>query len=298
MPMLDRPWMTALEMQFAALAVVRRLTRTPGVPRSVTDAHVLRCLHRSATFSWSAETSSAIWLASKTIPVDTCFDRDLLTDGIRDAWWWLNGPLPLPMKHPKKHEDDFNEIDTAHICALLLSVDPQGFWTISCGRMSTRQVPYMIEFNQVRVGVSLLELSHPETRGYDPERMTAGPVRPRDLMLFRFVLGASAWLRQRIVTTASGHIERHRRKQLAREYDAPIPSDVKVIELRRAESSPHGSTTASDPVDWACRWIVNGHWRNQPYKDERRLIYINPYLKGPADRPLRVPSHTVYQVDR
>ena len=38
--------------------------------------------------------------------------------------------------------------------------------------------------------------------------------------------------------------------------------------------------------------------QKQPYKAEQKLIYIMPFVKGPADKPLRVPTHTVYQVSR
>lgn len=70
-----------------------------------------------------------------------------------------------------------------------------------------------------------------------------------------------------------------------------------MIQLRRTEAQPH-PTADGENVEWSCRWIVNGHWRNQPYKDERKLIYIMPYVKGPDDMPLKVPTHTVYQVSR
>ena len=51
-------------------------------------------------------------------------------------------------------------------------------------------------------------------------------------------------------------------------------------------------------VDWRFRWVVSGHWRKQAVKDGHRLTYINPYMKGPADRPLKLPTATVYDVNR
>ena len=55
----------------------------------------------------------------------------------------------------------------------------------------------------------------------------------------RVFLAGCAWLQQRIKVTSDGHIERHRRKQLARDHHAPLPGDVNIIELRRRESTPH-----------------------------------------------------------
>jgi hypothetical protein len=36
------------------------------------------------------------------------------------------------------------------------------------------------------------------------------------------------------------------------------------------------------------RWVVRGHWRNQPYGPERalrRLTWIEPHWKGPEGAP-------------
>lgn len=296
----DRPWMTALEMQFATLAVVRKLMKMPGVPASATDTHVLATLHRSAPFSWTSEITSAVWAASETIPETARFDRDLLPEGLSAAWWWLTWPIPMPMKFPaKRGEEDFNDLDWGHLCALLLSVDVDGFWTISCARMSTRNVPFVIETNRLASGLTLHDLVQPGGLQYDVLSKSEGPISARDIRLFRFVLGASVWLKQRIAVISDGHIERHRRKQLAREFDATLPSDVKVIQLRRAESAAR-TDTPGEPVEWSCRWVVSGHWRNQyhPSDGKHELQYILPYVKGPEDKPLRIPSHTVYAVNR
>jgi hypothetical protein len=296
--MTDRPWMTALEMQFGSLGVVRRLARLPDVPHSVTDAHVLRELAAASPFAWSSETTQAVWLASKSIPLSAQFDRDLLPDGLRSAFWWLDFALPIPPKNPENWQGEEDAgLDMKSICSLLISRDLNENWVISCGRMSDIGIPFMVEVNQLHHGCSLRDMTSPEALHLDTTYGTRSRVRDRDIELFRFVLAASVWLKQRIVTMGSGHIERHRRKQIVREYGI-VPSDVKVIQLRRHESEHHESPVNSRPVDWSCRWIVNGHWRNQPYKDKHELIYIMPYVKGPEDQPLKVPSHTVYAVNR
>lgn len=39
--------------------------------------------------------------------------------------------------------------------------------------------------------------------------------------------------------------------------------------------------------EYSHRFIVDGHWRNQPYGDGTiRRIYIAPFIKGPSDKPL------------
>jgi hypothetical protein len=294
-----RPWMTALEMQFSSLSDVRRIANMADVPKSVTDYHVLRDLARSTPFSWSRDVTSAVWMASKTIPGDACFDVDLLPDGLSHAFWWLEWPLPLPMKHPENwNDEDESDIDLSKICCLLISREGEG-WIISCGRMSTLGYPLMIEVNRVVSRASLGEITHIDARMFDALQGGVKVIGNRDVMLFRFVLAASVWLKQRVVSMTSGAIERHRRKQIAREHDANV-SDVKVVQLRRSESQQHQSVDGSEEsIEWSCRWIVNGHWRNQPYANgERKLIYILPYVKGPEDKPLKVPTHAVYAVNR
>jgi len=67
---------------------------------------------------------------------------------------------------------------------------------------------------------------------------------------------------------------------------------ISVIALRRFDQ------TEAHPdahVEWQHHWVVRGHWRHQPYKEELpdgtketvyRYIYISPYLKGDLDKPL------------
>lgn len=46
---------------------------------------------------------------------------------------------------------------------------------------------------------------------------------------------------------------------------------------------------AERPTDWSHRWIVGGHWRQQPHGPGgtlRRPTWIAPHVKGPDDKPL------------
>lgn len=70
--------------------------------------------------------------------------------------------------------------------------------------------------------------------------------------------------------------------------------EVVVFTLRRAKNAAQYEGDERE-VQWSHRWMVNGHWRNQPYieRDQegnkftvRRQIWIAPYVKGPDDKPL------------
>ena len=63
---------------------------------------------------------------------------------------------------------------------------------------------------------------------------------------------------------------------------------VTVIDLRplRYEETP---TISPSGRSYQHRWVVRGHWAMQPHGPKqglRKLIYREPYIKGPADAPL------------
>lgn len=64
------------------------------------------------------------------------------------------------------------------------------------------------------------------------------------------------------------------------------PSDVSVIDIKRA---PSGGQDGGGSTDHDHRWEVSGHPRNQAYgpgRSLRKLIWVDEYVKGPADKPL------------
>lgn len=63
--------------------------------------------------------------------------------------------------------------------------------------------------------------------------------------------------------------------------------DVRVTYLRRASGEPPSGEPGA--VDWSSRWIVSAHKVRQWYPKEKKhkIIFRGPYVKGPADKPLR-----------
>lgn len=99
-------------------------------------------------------------------------------------------------------------------------------------------------------------------------------------------LAAALWLvsSQKGLTTST--FERVGRPELKRARRAGLPTaPVRVLNLR----SSGGGESKGGSVDWSHRWIVRGHWRQQPYGpggELRRPRWIAPYVKGPEDKPL------------
>lgn len=269
--MSDRPWMDALESQFSALKNYPDDDGISGLGKMM--------LRDAAAFAWETGTAQAVQFASRTVPSLT--HTPTLPE--QSCFWWFDRPLTFG--------DD-------EVRALLVARYDNGDLEILLfDETGPRMSPRVFLSTSWVSNSTLLGLvaSAVEAAGNDKQRRAALAVEEAA----RFVAAACAWLSQRIAVSAIATIERHARKRLAREHDA-YPSNVKVIQLRRKESSGKTGDGSDADVPWQCRWVVNGHFRLQPYRStgEHKLIWIMPYVKGPSDKPLRVPNHTVYAVAR
>lgn len=95
---------------------------------------------------------------------------------------------------------------------------------------------------------------------------------------------------QQLADTTTTPVDDRIRKAYRRQRrEEPV---VRLIRLRTSKSTyrPGGGGATGDGVTRDYRWWVRGHWRQQPYgpgRAKRRLIYINPQLRGPEDRPIK-----------
>lgn len=65
--------------------------------------------------------------------------------------------------------------------------------------------------------------------------------------------------------------------------------NVTVIDLHAPQHVATGDADESGRV-YTHRWMVRGHWRNQPHgpnRSKRSIRWIPSYIKGPAGKPLR-----------
>jgi len=107
-------------------------------------------------------------------------------------------------------------------------------------------------------------------------------------------------IQQKVPRVETQQADRHLRRRIERTAPkGPVP-EVLVITLRR--ESEHGAIEPeTDPVPgrWSHRWIVGGFWRNQYHPSKHCHIrrWINPYVKGPEDKPLII-KDKVYRWER
>jgi hypothetical protein len=104
------------------------------------------------------------------------------------------------------------------------------------------------------------------------------------------------FLKSTIIKSEKESLPRHVRRQFKKETShEPI---VRVIHLRRIENKePSG---LGEATEYSCQWPVRPHWRNQyyPSTDEHKPVFIDAYIKGPKDKPLKLPKNFVFKVDR
>lgn len=122
--------------------------------------------------------------------------------------------------------------------------------------------------------------------GSDSEYVLEQGLRAADETAARLFLAALLFSEQRLAVVAK---EPHPRPWQARQQFDPaqhIPEHL-VVTLRSLEHK-HGEPTGNAP-DWQYQWAVRGHWRQQFYASDRshRPVWIQPYIKGPDDKPLK-----------
>jgi hypothetical protein len=99
-----------------------------------------------------------------------------------------------------------------------------------------------------------------------------------------------------LASLAPLRLPRPDRRRLAKAHQKE--PDVRVVILRRERQKV--VKTIEQQVEWSCQWVVAGHWRNQwyPSADVHRPIFIEPYIKGPENKPIKKGVNKVLMVKR
>jgi hypothetical protein len=115
-----------------------------------------------------------------------------------------------------------------------------------------------------------------------------------------FALSFLLFINQTILETTVTVPSRGVRRRCARQHpilQIPMP---RVVHLRKRKKTASAESDGDhEAVEWTCRWLVGGHWRNQWYASQRvhQPRWIEPYVKGPEDKPLK-PTNRIFAVVR
>lgn len=283
----------ALESKYAALKYAESTLRGDARDRQTLDV-----LRNSECFYLSSDIGDTISEAAKTLPLTFELHESLCTQWVR-GWVFLQKPWPVGQWGGT--HDEFIGTDgydpRAPMKAFTFGFGP----SIRDSSTLVLAVEGYIDFRRKLVPIcgSFMRCGH--TVASDIERRTSelasDPLRAAACSrLVANALTMLLWCQQKIVIAPELAAERHARKRLGL---SPKDSNIRVIQLRRAEQR-EGESSQGDSPEWSCRWIVGGHWRNQyhPSNGGHVPTWILPYVKGPEDKPLKVPTQTVYQVSR
>lgn len=114
-----------------------------------------------------------------------------------------------------------------------------------------------------------------------------------NVTLIKFLPAFWSFISQKIVVSAP---VRHRSSERRAAREGLSASGVRLIKLRTTERR---TEPGEGTVNWQHSWIVRGHWRKQWYPSQQthKARYINPYPKGPEDKPL-LAHKTLFEIDR
>lgn len=329
--MIIRPWQIAVEAQLKALDAVKLILKRnyyPPLQRQWrTDMNLLRTAH---PYAWSAEPIAACLAASTSVPMDTAFNAWNVDAG-GSMWWHFETPLPFKTVHrevgvravsfgwigdvprtlvPPNSDGKAFAMDTERMKAVMQ--DPRfvvSSWIDDEALgLGPTQVFTWKSGETIAEMLTRVKAEHTAVYGkggrfeHTPQVGLAQFSEAAEGMA-RFILAGLTWMRQRVVVNADEPMERHRRKDYAKRTGQTEPR-VQVVSLRRAESKP-AATPGDGTRHLSVRFMVGleegGFFRNQPCgpkHGDRRLTFIAPFMKGPADAPLKLPNSRVFTVDR
>jgi hypothetical protein len=167
------------------------------------------------------------------------------------------------------------------------------------GRVQLFHVDMLLQ--GVTLGPARLEIPEEKRRQVEASGDTVAPCENSQRVFTAYM----RLLGQTLVKSSPAHVDRHAVKRATRKG---LPGLVTTVTLRRVQYVGEPAEGVSH-VEWQHRWLVRGHWRRQPCGADHPLaepdgdggfiayIFINPYVKGPEDKPLHM-SNKVYDLAR
>ena len=259
-------------------------------------------LETGGTFFMNKNFCSLVENARSTIPDDIEFEMSWVHSP--QGWMWIETPFEVP-----NPELELPEIMQLASKGLVIRVSALGWFKVSetkmyflCYQDFESFVPGKIGFGcwshfTLSQGDKLIDRIHQfETKSVGTGAYAVG--RESDMKHeMRWVYAAQYLMAQRLSHHTAVPVDRAVRRRHERANNKITP-EVTVISLRRLEED-RKKDKDSNPVDWQWQWEVEGHWRNQPYKDGLyKRIFIESYIKGPENKPLKPAGHKLFVARR
>lgn len=272
---------------------------------------VRRMIDQATPYYWSGSIGAIIDVSRRDMPPWRLMPETLPTPA---GYFWFDRPMSAPCANGSlEHPDEIRGLlwmrmrlaDGFDACAVEAKrnlspeeydrLNPDTVWIWPIVLSSKSPGPHL---TQVPIP---WPAGHMTPKELDEEFVSRGG-GPRRSLAFRHTVltmfaACLAFIQQRILVQSVQRPERATRKRAAPVFNEE--REVRVIELRK-RAVPSAPSGEHDPIDWACRWVVSGHWRQQwfPSVQENRPVWITPYIKGPEDKPLKLPTERIFSVVR
>lgn len=245
------------------------------------------------SFYWSSTMVSIVQVSAAALPSETIVDPELFP--VKAGWWWFGRDNPHILFRSTTGAKQPHRIAAI---AWLMN-DDQTVW---CGAYTADWPDYAREMHRSRAGLATvwncwLALGRTITDiSAHMERVEQIPSDAGELFqLLRFLVGGLLFLKQRVLVSAPATIGRGARKRVQKITNE---TGLQIVHLRRAETLRGHITERTSHAEFGCQWWVRGHWRQQPYKDGIRPKWIDPFIKGDPDKPMKAPNEKVFAVVR
>ena len=245
--------------------------------------------------------------AIEGIPDNLVFDHTWLQ--ARDGWLWLEERQEIPQARTVK---EYGAVD--HFAAVSWFSVPEGTKLCSGRPAKVGATQFLMYQDFLKYGSEgfgtwsyfLLEdgdilgdrITEFERKSLsrisDPSHFQGGPAGYE----MKWVCAAFYLMAQKLSLVVRHETDRHTTRRSMREGN-PVQSFIRVITLRRLEED-RKNEGATKLVDWQWQWEVRGHWRNQFISStgEHRPVFIEAYIKGPENKPLKPSSHKIFVAGR
>lgn len=256
----------------------------------------LHSLHAGDTFFMNRQFCELVDHARIDVPDDLIFEESWMHT--KSGFLWLEVPFSVPQPEGETAEP--------MIRAVSWIANKNGFIFLTYLEWEIDEAAFgcWTHFSFKQGDVLSTRITEFEAKVHDPDDNAGYPgkyPKTRDAVQrheMRWVYAAMHLMAQRLACTVE-HRASPMARDSARRKKLTITPSLRVVTLRRMEADrpKNGEHQARE---WQWQWLVGGHWRLQPYKTigDYRWIFIESYVKGPQDKPLKPPTHTLFKAQR
>lgn len=302
------------------------------IPAGIKEAYK-KCLQSNDLFFMNAKFCDLVDHARQSIPDDMKFDVTWFQ--AKYGWLWIDQPFEIPSVASISNRSIQNSEGLVLDSKELLKLSAIGWLPVNTvietengGRISsfdlrspkTEGIAFLCYLDLGRIDTlarnlgyacwSYFTIKHGETlieviRKFEatafPDMMdTYEPGRKMELLHeIRWIYTAFYLMAQRLSITYDQDVDRATRRRAEREQTS-VPASIRVISLRRMEQAKQKAGGEQASIEWHWQWEVRGHWRNQYYRStgDHRPVFVEAYIKGPEDKPLKPPGQKLFMAAR